>query len=81
MDYITVPPNLAPSFTGSETSRVRDEQGVVLGYYTPFREGTDEDYQWAFSQITPDLIEASEKSGLGRPLAEVLAELRQKYGP
>ena len=81
MNDITVPGSLASSFGGSETSRVRDEQGVVLGYYTPFPEGTDEDYEWAFAQITPELIEASEKSGLGRPLAEVLAELRQKYGP
>jgi hypothetical protein len=81
MNDITIPADLASRFAGSETSRVRDEQGVVLGYYTPLCEGTDEDYEWAFAQITPELIEASEKSGSGRPLAEALAELRQKYGP
>jgi hypothetical protein len=81
MNAITIPASLVPSFAGSEPSRVCDETGAVLGYYTPLREGTDEDYEWAMKQVTPELIEAAEKSGRGRPLAEVLAELRAKYGP
>jgi hypothetical protein len=80
MSDITIPANLAPSFAGSETSRVLDERGVVLGVYTPIREFTDDEYAWVFEQITPELIEASNNAGPGRPLADVLAELRRKHG-
>lgn len=81
MNSITIPPSLIPTFTGTEPGPVCDESGRILGYYTPLVEGTDADYEWAMQQITPELIEASEKSGPGRPLAEILAELRRKYGP
>lgn len=81
MNPITIPASLVPSFGGSEQVRVCDESGRMLGYYTPLREGTDEDYQWAMNQITKEEIEASLNSGPGRPLADVIADLRRKYGP
>jgi hypothetical protein len=87
MNAITIPANLADSFKVSEPAEVCDEQGNVLGHYTPvreykpYREATEEDYQWAMEQVTPELIEASLKSGPGRPFEEIIADLRRRYGP
>lgn len=81
MNAITIPDSLVPTFVGSEPTRVCDESGKILGFYTPLREGTDEDYEWAMSQVTSEEIEASLNSGPCRPLADVIADLRRKYGP
>jgi hypothetical protein len=87
MNLITIPASLADSFKGTEPTQVCDEQGKVLGYYTPvreykpLREPTEEDYKWAMEQVTPELIEASLKSGPGRPFEEIIADLRRRYGP
>lgn len=81
MEAITIPASLVPSFAGSEPVRVCDEQGIILGYYTPLREGSNEDYEWAFTHITKEQIEESLQSGVSRPLADAIAEMRRKYGP
>jgi hypothetical protein len=81
MNSITIPAGLKGAFIGTEQMRVCDESGKILGYFTPFGEGTDEDYEWAMRQVKPELIEASQRSGIGRPLADSLAELRRKYCP
>lgn len=81
MSTITIPANLASAFVGGKPSRICDENGNILGYYTPRREATEEDYEWAFKNITQEQIDASEKSGPGRPSSEIIAELRAKYGP
>jgi len=80
MTSITVPASLAPVFSGTAPTRVCDESGKILGYYRPRREATEEDYEWAMKQFTKEEMEASLKSGLGRPLAEILADLRARYG-
>jgi hypothetical protein len=81
MSSITIPFSLQAAFGVSEPARVCDENGKVIGYYTPVREATEEDYEWVMNQVTKEEIEASLKSGPGRPAAEVIAELRRKYGP
>jgi len=81
MNAITIPDSLVPTFVGSEPTRVCDESGKILGYYTPAREATEADYDWALANITKEEIDASLQSGMGRPLAEAIAELRRKYGP
>jgi len=62
------------------TVEVRTEDGKLVGVFTPRREATEADYEWALSQITEEEIEASRKSGPGRPLADILADLRSRYG-
>jgi hypothetical protein len=59
---------------------VRTEDGKLIGVFMPRREATPEDYEWARQQFTEEEIEKSRKSGPGRPLADILADLRQKYG-
>ncbi|MEX2176117.1 MAG: hypothetical protein WD872_17275 [Pirellulaceae bacterium] len=81
MDPITIPTSLVSVFGVTQPARVCDEDGNVLGYYTPRREATEADYDWAMNNITKEEIEASLASGPGRPLAEILADLRSKYGP
>jgi hypothetical protein len=81
MSTITIPASLKAAFVGQTEARVCDENGNILGYYRPRREATDEDYEWAFKNITKEQIEASLASGVGRPLSETIAELRAKYGP
>jgi hypothetical protein len=80
MSTITIPASLQAAFAGGKPSRICDEKGNILGYYTPRREASEEDYHWAFKNITQEQIDASEKSGPGRPAADVFAELRAKYG-
>jgi hypothetical protein len=81
MSSITIPASLKSVFVGTSPARVCDEDGNVLGYYTPRREATEEDYEWAMNAVTKEEIEASLASGPGRPLAEIIADLRSKYGP
>jgi hypothetical protein len=81
MGSIKIPANLKAAFVGGNTSRICDEDGNVLGYYTPRREATEEDYQWALENITKEEIEKSLASGPGRPLREIIEELHRKYGP
>jgi hypothetical protein len=81
MSSITIPDSLKSTFVSAAPSRVCDEQGNVLGYYTPRRQATEEDYAWALQSITKEEIEASLASGPGRPFAEIIADLHRKYGP
>jgi len=80
MTQITIPADLVSTFVVTEPTQVLDEQGKLLGYYTPAREATDGDYEWAFREVTEAEIEFSRNSGPGRPAGEVLAELQRKYG-
>jgi len=59
---------------------VRTEDGKLIGDFLPRREATQEDYDWAFREVTTEEIERSRASGPGRPFSEVIAELRRKYG-
>jgi hypothetical protein len=84
MSTITIPESLKSVFAVNERTPICDESGNILGYYTPTiprRTATDEDYEWAFKNITAEQIQASLASGPGRPLSDTLAELRAKYGP
>jgi hypothetical protein len=81
MTPITIPDSLKPSFVGTAPTRVCDESGTLLGYYTPLRQATEDDYQWAMEQFTPEMMEASLRSGPGRPFEEIIADLRRRYGP
>jgi hypothetical protein len=78
---ITIPPALETAFGVSKPVRVCDEEGNIIGYYTPLREASEEDYQWLMNNVTEEQIEASLRSGPCRPVSELIAELRAKYGP
>jgi len=80
MSTITIPESLKQAFVGAKPARICDESGNILGYYTPRREATEEDYEWAFENITKEEIEASLASGPGRPASEIIPELIRKYG-
>jgi hypothetical protein len=60
------------------TVEVRTEDGKLVGVFTPRREATKEDYEWAMREVTTEEIEASLKSGLPRPFHEVVGELKQR---
>jgi len=83
MGTITIPESLKSAFAVNQPTRICDESGNTLGYYTPNsprREATDEDYEWAFKNITKEQIDAAENSGPGRPASEIIPELIRKYG-
>jgi hypothetical protein len=80
MSSIVIPASLKSSFTGTGPMRVYDEEGNILGYYTPRREATEEDYKWAMECVTAEEIEASLQSGPCRPASEIIPELIRKYG-
>jgi hypothetical protein len=81
MNPITIPGELKSIFGVAQPTTVCDEQGNVLGYYTPAREVSDADYEWLMNDVSEAEIEFSLKSGPGRPFAEIIAELRRKHGP
>jgi hypothetical protein len=60
------------------TVEVRTEDGKLVGVFSPRREATPEDYEWAMQAFTAEEIEESKRSGPGRPFAEIIAELRQR---
>jgi hypothetical protein len=60
------------------TVEVRTEDGRLVGVFTPRREATPEDYEWARQEFTPEEIELARNSGPGRPLAEIMADLRKR---
>lgn len=62
------------------TVEVRTENGKLVGVFTPRREATDADYEWAMNQFTSEDAAASLASGPARPFREVIDELRRKYG-
>jgi len=83
MSTITIPESLKSVFAVTTPTRICDERGNTLGYYTPSpprREATEEDYEWAFKNITKKQIDAAENSGPGRPASEIIPELIRKYG-
>lgn len=80
MSTITIPAELKAAFVGLQSALICDENGNTIGYFSTRREATDEDYEWAFKNITKGQIEASLASGPGRPANEIIAELRSKYG-
>jgi hypothetical protein len=80
MSTITIPESLKSAFSVTQPTRICDEKGNILGYYTPRREATEEDYEWAFRNITQEQIDAALNSGPCRPASEIIPELIRKYG-
>ena len=81
MTAITIPASIKPLFGQvSEPVSVQDEQGNVLGFYTPMRQATKEDYARAEVLFTSEEIEEGRQSGPGRPLKDILTDLQRRYG-
>ena len=79
MEPITIPESLRPSFKVTIPTQICDESGKVLGYYTPFEEASDHEYERAQSLVTASEIQESLESGPGRPFMEVVADMRRRF--
>lgn len=76
MTAITIPASITPLFGQvAEPVPVMDEQGNVLGFYTPMRQATKEDYEWARQQFTQAEINAARREPGGFTTEEVLEHL------
>ena len=78
MSTITIPESLKSAVCGNDADSICDESGNILGYYMPNasrREATDEDYEWAFKNISQEQIDAAENSGPGRPPQKLFPSL------
>jgi hypothetical protein len=76
MTAITIPASIKPLFGQvSEPVSVRDEQGNVLGFFTPMRQATKEDYEWAKKQFTAEELQRSLSSGIAGTTDEVLRKI------
>lgn len=62
------------------TVELRTEDGKLVGIFTPMREATPEDYEWARQQITKEEIERARSEPGGFTTAEVLEYLRKLEG-
>jgi hypothetical protein len=58
------------------TVEVRTEDGRLVGVFTPQREATDEDYQWARERFSLEEIAQARNEPGGYTTAEVLQHLR-----
>jgi hypothetical protein len=82
MSTVKIDASTAAKLTEQKTTvEVRTEDGTLVGDFTPRREATDADYEWAMNHFTAEDAERSLNSGPGRPFREVIDELRRKYGP
>jgi hypothetical protein len=82
MSTVFIDANTATKLGEPQTTvEVRTEDGKLVGVFTPRREATQEDYEWAMQAFTAEEIEQSKRSGPGRPFAEIIAELRQRERP
>lgn len=69
MTAITIPASIQPLFGQvSEPVSVLDEQGNVLGFYTPMPQVSKEDYARAQGLFTTEEIEAGRRSGPRSPV-------------
>ncbi|HEX5106714.1 MAG TPA: hypothetical protein VFV87_22995 [Pirellulaceae bacterium] len=59
------------------TVEVRTEDGQLVGMFTPMREATPEDYEWARQQFTREEIAKARAETGGYTTAEVLEHLRK----
>lgn len=76
MTAITIPASMKPLFGHvSEPVSVQDEQGNVLGFYTPLGQATTEDYDWAKRQFTAEELQRSLASGIAGTTDEVLRKI------
>lgn len=79
MSTVMIDASTAAKLTEPKTTvEVRTEDGSLVGVFTPRREATDADYEWAMREVTTEEIEKSLASGPGRPLADILAELQKR---
>jgi hypothetical protein len=76
MTAITIPASMKPLFGQlSEPVSVQDEQGNVLGFYTPVTQASKEDYEWAKKQFTAEELQRSRASGIAGTTDEVLRKI------
>lgn len=62
----------------AEMLEFRDENGRVLGYYAPVRQGEHSPYQSAEIPFSEAEVRQLLNQPRGRPLAEILAELEKQ---
>ena len=73
MNAITIPASLKLSIWRHDaTARCATKTGNCSAYYTPRREATDEDYEWAMKQFT-------RRGNRGLAASPVLAGLRRNH--
>jgi hypothetical protein len=76
MTQITVDTTIGEQFsTLSDRSEIRDEAGRLLGYFVPPGDALSETIELPY---TIEELEAAEREGGGRPLAEILRDLEQR---
>jgi hypothetical protein len=79
MSIVQIDAATAAKLSESKTTvEVRTEDGKLVGVFTPRREATEEDYEWAMKNVSAEEIEASLQSGPCRPASEIIPELIRK---
>ena len=61
-------------------NQVRDADGTILGYFTPYEAEQEALYEWAKTQFDPEESRRRlrEEKGLGSPLAEVMRRIQAR---
>lgn len=77
MSTVVVDAATAAKFEGhSGEVEVRTLEGRLVGVFTPLREATADDYEWAKQHFTREMVERAQKQVGGKSTVEVLAYLR-----
>jgi hypothetical protein len=78
MSVILIDATTADKFKQAKTTvEIRTEEGKLVGTFTPRREATPEDYEWARQQFTADEIAKARSEPGGYTTIEVLEHLRK----
>ena len=76
MSTVLIDATTASKLSQSQTTvEVRTEDGKLVGVFTPMREATPEDYEWAKQQFSREEIAKARAETGGYSTAEVLEHL------
>jgi hypothetical protein len=77
MSTVIIDATTAAKFAGqSGEVEVRTLEGRLVGVFTPLREATPEDYEWAKQHFTKKMVDEARQQQGGFTTAEALAHLR-----
>jgi hypothetical protein len=84
MSILTADPTMQAALSGlKEKTAVRDADGNILGYFTPYELETEQLYEWAKTQFDPEECRRRlrEEKGRGAPLEEVMRRIQAREAP
>ena len=79
MTQLILEPNLRSRLGQTDSEiELRDEQGLLVGYFVPPPLHRELILAWSRVHVTDDELERARREPAGRPLAQILTDLEQR---